>query len=205
MVERERDCTSHEELASAARDGELTAAERDELDTHLVDCEACRELRDGFDLVDAAFAADVPATPHRLHVAVDASLNTAPAPPAIPPRRTLVASLAAAALLFVIAIGLWSESSSPGIDPGARTAGSDGDRSTATIEALQQRALADQAFLMETMQWELRALRLEVRALRDGESAATAPALLDRIDALLAHAETAPWHPERTEPTGENR
>ncbi len=174
----ERDCAGFEELASAALDGEATPAEREALDAHLVRCDGCREEAERFRRLDRALAADAPAGPPALAARVDAIVRPAPV---VPERRRRFAPLAAAAALLVVAGAL--------LDSGDRTEAVAGDLPLREIAELQRRSLDDQALLMETMRWELRALRLEVRALGEPDDAP----VLERIDRLLTHAAAAPW------------
>ena len=59
------DCEKYQELISAMLDGELTDAERAEVEAHVRDCDECRAMYEAFSAVSGAMdAVDVPDTLH---------------------------------------------------------------------------------------------------------------------------------------------
>lgn len=167
-------CEVMGERLSADRDGELLDAERTELQQHLRGCSACRRRAERFAAVDRALSANELAPSdgfeRRLARAVPPAGRAAAWP-----RLVRVA----AAAVVLLAVGMLVLVASDRADAGRIAA------PIATIELLQRQAADDQRALLRTMEWELRALRLELGQLGlDDESRSP---VLSRIDRLLEH------------------
>jgi TolA-binding protein len=100
-----------EDLFDREREGALSAEEREQLESHLASCAACRlERAARADFEDELSADDVPGLLDR---AIDGALERAPSGTSrARPRRTLWLVAAAAAFVAAAAVAAWSERSS---------------------------------------------------------------------------------------------
>lgn len=98
------DCKYFEELCSASLDGELTRAEKRELDKHLAECPACAAWLEDLKLMRTAWGDIKAPLPEELHEKIMGHIidaMPAPAPPRkrTPPVFTIIAAAAACVLL----------------------------------------------------------------------------------------------------------
>ncbi len=172
-------CETMGERVSAYHDGELRDAERVELERHLAECHACRRRRERFAAIDRSLndtELEPPLHPMHLEERIAHALHEAPVRgdrSIAWPRLIRVA----AAAVVVLAVGMLVLVTSDRADAG-RTA-----VPLATLELLQRDAAGDQRAMLKTMEWELRALRLELGRL-DVDEENRSP-VLSRIDRLL--------------------
>jgi len=83
------DCKYFEELCSASLDGELTRAEKRELDKHLAECPACAAWLEDLKLMRTAWGDIKAPLPEELHEKIMEHIIDAMPAPTPPRKRTL--------------------------------------------------------------------------------------------------------------------
>lgn len=192
---RDRECEALEEVLCAYADDEATPVEAERIRQHLARCESCEEVLREYEVIDESLTVS-PAVSVTIHgdVPMFAAASTEVDFPIEqghqPPNRSADLKWArwarriAAVLLAGIGIGFLV------VLPGSNANAARVVRSAATVEVLQDQERSSQEKLRRTLEWELRALRLEVGLLAPKSSEPTgdpAVAVREEIDRLLAH------------------
>ncbi|MFH0944149.1 MAG: anti-sigma factor [Planctomycetota bacterium] len=167
-------CEEYAELLSEYLDGELGAPESARVEWHLQQCPACREVLTSFQTVDRMVGAGASLPAKELEARIRAAVLHVPGR-RIRPVRSL-ARLAAAALVL-IAFSLTV------LVTGDRADARRAAVPIATLEVLNDQAQQDQDALLQTFEWELRSLRVQIDCLEAGEESQNM--LRERVERLL--------------------
>lgn len=181
-------CETRFEALSALLDGELVGAEQAELEQHLQRCARCRSELERLEAADGLLVGVVPEPSAELEIKIRRALAAVPDAepgPAAPMSRRGLRSVAryASAALVLIAVSLVilvtsdQAGASRAVEP------------LVAIEALNEQAEKDQQTLFQTLEWELRSLRLELACMELG--AAESELLNSRLESLLHAVEQA--------------
>lgn len=186
-------CDALAEALCALGDGEATPVEEAQVREHVQECAACARLLEEFAMIDRSLRVSIP-DPVSAEVRAPESrfVPTGSSSQPAAPRRTVAAHRApwtrriAAVLLAGIAVGLLV------VLPGSNADAARIARSVATVEVLQDSERTSQENLRRTLEWELRALRLEVALLSPGGASPAddpaddpAVAVRERLEQLL--------------------
>lgn len=193
-------CEEYTELLSALQDGELDLAEQALLDEHLAACAGCRAVKERLAQVDfiidstdqvASSSQEVPRP--ELRNRIEERLARSLAAHGTSNRRPrLVARAAqlAAAALILIAVGVVIMVTGDRADAGLI------DSHVTALEEASDETIKNQDALLDTLEWDLNAMKLEVRcADLDEESSSK---LLERIDALLQEVDRTRCDDQKT-------
>ena len=176
-------CEQHAESLSALLDGELEAGAARAFEAHLEDCSLCRAKLAAFQTVDQGLTqrTTLPSVDHEARVRAAVQARRRGARPTGPVRSgTRLLKLATAALVL-IAVSLVVLVTSD--EAGAHRAAVP----IATIELLNEQERQDQNTLLETLEWELRSLKLQIGSLRLEPTEQAA--LSERVERLLRQIE----------------
>lgn len=186
-------CVAYHERISLSLDGELTGSESADLEVHLAQCTACREIADQFMEVDFAVSQlsldrvlpasapnSIPAT--ALEPSPSAELSGAASSRGFLGSALwrLVPLAVAASVLICLAIATW---------PSATPATADQIPNEQFVKPLTQlqwlngEQQRDQALMLKTLLLDLRAMKLEVAQLENGSSEQSV--LTAQIDAMM--------------------
>ena len=181
-------CPDYGPLISASLDGELDHAERKQLDAHLAECEACRQLGARFARTDGLVAVPANVSP------VDLCENVQRRVRRQRRRRQLSAivtyATAACILLgFAGSVLYLQKSDNHGVEV------VDILEPLTTLQVVSRQEDRTYQSLRESLQWELRALRLEVRQLRLAPDQAAK--LIQRIEILMRRIENPDIPPDK--------
>lgn len=193
------ECEALEEVLCAYADGEATPTEADRIRQHIAQCESCEAVLRDYQIIDESLVVS-PALPSTLDAdgpTFAAAFNNVESPTPLDHQQghragnrsdglrwASWARRIAAVLLAGVGIGLLV------VLPGSNANAARVVRSAATVEVLQDQERSSQEKLRRTLEWELRALRLEVGLLAPQNDAPTddsAVAVREKIDRLLAH------------------
>lgn len=179
-------CEHAAELLSARKDGELEPAERREVEEHLRGCTECRGLEERFAAVDRLAALGYAGPRPDLHDELAGRLarrNGRPgektAAGARSGLRRILQVVAAAAILIAVSLVILVTSDQAGAD--------DVSVHIDALKSMNNQALLSQDTLLKTFEWDLNAMKLQVRCADLGDQEERD--LLARIDGLLQAVE----------------
>ena len=194
-------CDEYAELLSARQDGELDAAEAALLDDHLRDCAECgamaRRLAKVDFIIDSAdqlvgtdrVVAAPDSVPHRamrdriedaMRDRIDERLGRIVSPPRrrVAPRAVQFAAAALILIAVSLVILITGDQADAGLIAPHVTA----------LEKANDETIKNQDALLDTLEWDLNAMKLEVRCADLDEQSSSK--ILERIDALLQEVES---------------
>lgn len=167
-------CEQHAELLSEYLDGELEALESSRVERHLRQCAECRQVMASFQAVNRLVADSSSLPAPELETRIRQAVLPAPKRQ-VRPLRSLARLAAAAAVLIAFSLIVLVT----GDQADARRAAVP----IATIEVLNEQAQQDQDALLQTFEWELRSLRVQIDCLETSEESQAA--LRERVERLL--------------------
>ena len=175
-------CEHAAELLSARQDGELEPAERREVEEHLSACAGCRGLEERFAAVDRLAALGYAGPLPDLHDEVAGRLARRNGRPAgktsadgTPGLRRILRVAAAAVVIIAVSLVILVTSDQAGAD--------DVSAHINALKSMNNQALLSQDTLLKTFEWDLNAMKLQVRCADLGDNEERD--LLARIDGLL--------------------
>ncbi len=178
-----KNCIDYEMMISASIDNELSSDEQTQLDYHLQSCGPCRQQFDTFQLLEVQLRQDdnasaIPINGTMLMArAADAKRDVAYARPRSRAGRNFLMLSGAAAALAAIVVPQWNtEQPQNSIDH-------DLFRPISELERINEQSTQQQRDLARSMEYELRAIRLELASFREDPD--TNAALNDKIDSML--------------------
>jgi|GEM_PF-3292713 len=185
-------CDEYAELLSARQDGELDAAEAALLDDHLRDCTACdamaRRLAKVDFIIDSADQVAI-APGGKRHLAMRGRIEERLTRDVAPPMGRVATRRAAgsramhfaAAALILIAVSLVVLITGDQADAGLIAP------HVTALEAASVETIKNQNALLDTFEWDLNAMKLEIRCADIDEQSSSR--LMKRIDTLLQEVE----------------
>ena len=175
-------CEAFEILISSRIDGEIGRSEEIELDRHLESCSKCRLLEDRFAKVDGMVASTAD-----INFSSDAKAQLKPKSiPSIQFKRNWlsVASLVGAAAIAIVIIQ-WNWTA-PGTENSIDIA-----TPIVSLSEIYSHRIHDQELMRESLEMDLRTLKLQLFALNESTDPETTDALLIRINNLMEKIDQA--------------